>query len=87
MGFLYRSPLLSTPPIPQLRYPHSDHSVGQQCSQGGWCLSQLNHRSPLLPIPPHPLSFGILILTTMSGNNALKADEYGNNFNVRKWVS
>ncbi|CAI7780120.1 unnamed protein product, partial [Closterium sp. NIES-53] len=31
-------------------------------------------------------SFGILILTTMSGNNALKADEYGNNFNVRKWA-
>ncbi|CAI6003383.1 unnamed protein product, partial [Closterium sp. NIES-64] len=31
-------------------------------------------------------SFGILILTTMSGHNALKADENGNNFNVRKWA-
>ncbi|CAI5983209.1 unnamed protein product [Closterium sp. NIES-65] len=43
-------------------------------------LSTPFHASP-------PPSFGILILTTMSGNNALKADEYGNNFNVRKWVS
>ncbi|CAI5508060.1 unnamed protein product, partial [Closterium sp. Naga37s-1] len=31
-------------------------------------------------------SFGILILTTMSGHNALKVDENGNNFNVRKWA-
>ncbi|CAI5989737.1 unnamed protein product [Closterium sp. NIES-64] len=30
--------------------------------------------------------FGILILTTMSGRNALKADENGYNFNVAKWA-
>ncbi|CAI5472385.1 unnamed protein product [Closterium sp. Yama58-4] len=69
-------------PSVSTRIGTQQHRVATKDFQREWAELPLSTPSHTFP----PLSFGILILTTMSGRNAVKTDENGNSFNVRKWA-